>query len=412
MQEKKDRKIFRNISIIVVILIVAGGIFYGGIILGKTYYPSINLIKGLENKELGQPADVDFSIFWDAWRIIQSDYLKSDSLDKKEMVHGAIAGLLNSLGDQHSTFFTPKEAKIFQEDANGSFSGVGMEIGLRDKQLTVIAPMEDTPAWRAGMKAGDKIVEIDEKSTDGITAEAAVRQIRGEKGTTVKLKIMRDSFDKPKEFPIIRDTIVVASVKLYFTDNNIAHLKLSNFSEKAPYDFYLAALDILKNQSQGLVLDLRNNPGGYLDVSINIAGWLINKEDTVTIERVKNGDDEILKASGNEALKDLPIVVLVNGGSASASEILAGALRDNRGIQIIGEKTFGKGSVQTVKTLFDDSMIKITVAEWLTPSGLSINKNGIEPDYKVELPEDWQTDDPDPQLQKALEVLQNVILNK
>lgn len=409
MKEKGFRKISLTIGIITATLLIVGGIFYGGIVIGKKYYPSINLVKGLENKETGKPADVDFSLFWDAWRIIQSDYLKSDSLDRQEMVYGAIKGLMGSLGDQHSAFLTPEEAQIFKEDTGGSFGGVGMEIGLRNNWLTVISPLEGTPAWRAGLQAKDTIVEIDGESTQGITTDEAVKTIRGPKGTEVVLTIMRDSFDKPKDFSIIRDTIVILPTELSFLDDNIAYLKLNSFSETAPYNFHVSAVEILKKRSPGIILDLRNNPGGYLDVAINIAGWVVERGDIVTIEDFKGEGEEVLKASGNSALVDFPIVVLTNEGSASASEILAGALRDNRGVKIVGEKTFGKGSVQTAKGLFDDSLVKITIAEWLTPNRISINDNGIDPDYKVEMPEDWKKGDFDPQLDKALEVLKGEI---
>jgi carboxyl-terminal processing protease len=402
------KKIYLSIGIVVLSLAILGSVFYGGIELGKKYYPSINLIKGLENKETGKSADIDFSLFWDAWRIIQSNYLKSDDLDKKEMVYGAIRGLLNSLDDPHSVFFDPEEAKRFSEDANGSFSGVGMEISIKNQILTVISPLEDTPAWNAGIKAGDQILEIDGESTYNIQLFEAVNLIRGEKGTDVILKILRKSFDKPKDFVITRDTIFVPATKLSFLNDNIAHLKLLSFSENAPYDFYKSAIDILNKNSSGIILDLRNNPGGYLEIAIHLAGWFVERGDVVVRENIKGKDEEVIKASGNEVFVDMPIVILINEGSASASEILAGALRDNRGIQLIGEKTFGKGSVQTIKELFDDSMVKITIAEWLTPNGLSIDEDGLVPDYEISLPDDYQEEDEDIQLNKAIEILKSL----
>jgi carboxyl-terminal processing protease len=201
---------------------------------------------------------------------------------------------------------------------------------------------------------------------------------------------------------------VVNAVKLSFLENNIAHLKLLSFSEKAPSEFYQAILKVAEKQSPAMILDLRNDPGGYLDVSVDIASWFLPKDSVVVRENIKGETEDLLKAGKNQALINMPVVVLINEGSASASEILAGALRDIRGIKLVGIKSYGKGSVQEVKKLFDDSMVKLTIAEWLTPNGISINNNGLEPDYKVEMPEDL-TSDRDPQLDKALEIVKTIM---
>lgn len=391
------------------ILLIAGGIFWSGILIGKKYYPSINLVKGVKNLETGKPADVDFSLFWDAWRLIQSDYVKAGKTDNQTMVYGAINGLLGSLGDPYSVFFDPAEAKKFNEDVTGLFSGVGIELGMKKNILTVISPLEDTPAWKAGIKAGDQIVKINDKVTSNMTIDDAINLIRGEKGTNVTFSIMRASFDKPKDFIVTRDTIVVPSTKVTYLDNNIAYLKLMNFNENAAYNFYRSAVEVLMKKSPGIILDLRNNPGGYLNVSVDIAGWLMKKGEVVVREDAKDGNETLFKAGGNQALVDIPVVVLINEGSASASEILAGALRDNRQVKLIGEKSYGKGSVQEIQKLFDDSMIKLTIAEWLTPNGTSINENGLEPDYKVELTDKDYEANKDPQLDKALEVIKQQI---
>jgi carboxyl-terminal processing protease len=409
MEQDKKLKIVKKIGIIIICLALLGGTFFVGLKIGEKYYPSINLVEGLENKELGKPANVDFSLFWDAWHLIQTDYVKSAELDKQKMIYGAIQGLLGSLDDPYSVFFEPIDAEKFNEDVNGSFSGVGIEIGTRKGILTVISPMEDTPAWKAGVKAGDQIIKIDGKSTADLTTDEAVKLIRGNKGTIVILTIIHKNSDTQEEIAIVRDTIVVDAVKLSFLDNdNIAHLKLLNFNENAPYEFYQAALKMQEKQPSGMILDLRNNPGGYLEVAVDIASWFVPKNAVVVRENIKGESEEVLKASANQSFINLPVVVLINEGSASASEILAGALRDLRNIKLVGIKSYGKGSVQEVKKLFDDSMVKLTIAEWLTPNGVSINNNGLEPDYKVEMPEDLNSN-ADPQLDKALEILKTMI---
>lgn len=404
------RKIGKAAIVILAGLILLTGVFIVGVNIGKKYYPSINLVRGVKNLETDKPADVDFSLFWDAWRLIQNDYVKSDELNKQEMVYGAVRGLLDSLGDPYSIFFDPKEAKKFSENVTGNFSGIGIEIGVKKGILTIISPIEGTPAWEAHLKPGDQIVAIDGKESLSMSSEEAVDLIRGPKDTEVKLTIFRSNFEKPQEFTIKRDTISVASVKTEFLQDNIAHITLSSFSDNTNYEFYRAVLEALVKKSPAVILDLRNNPGGYLEVSVDIAGWFLKRGDVVVRESVKGEDETVFQASGNQALLNTPVVILANEGSASASEILVGALRDNRQIKIIGQKTFGKGSVQEVEDMFDNSMIKLTIAEWLTPNGLSLNDNGLEPDYKVELTDEDYENDKDPQLDKALEVVQQLII--
>jgi len=403
------RKIGKTTGIILAGLILLAGVFWAGINVGKKYYPSINLVRGVKNLETDKPADVDFNLFWDTWRLIQDDYVKSGELNKQDMVYGAVRGLLNSLGDPYSTFFNPKEAKEFNENVTGNFSGIGIEIGVKKGVLTVISPIDGTPAWKAGLKPGDQIVAIDGKESSDMSSEEAVDLIRGPEGTEVKLTIFRSNFEKPQDFTIKRETISVPSVKTEFLKDNIAHVTLSSFSDNTNYEFYRAVLDAFVKKSPALILDLRNNPGGYLEVSVDIAGWFLKQGDVVVRESIKGENETVLKASGNQALLNMPVVILANEGSASASEILAGALRDNRQIKIVGQKTFGKGSVQEVEDMPDNSLIKLTIAEWLTPSGLSLNGNGLEPDYKVELTDKDYENDKDPQLDKALEVAQQLI---
>jgi len=351
------------------------------------------------------PETVNFSLFWEAWNKVRDTYVNPADFDTQKLIYGAISGMVKSLDDPYTVFFTPNQNKEFLEDVGGRFEGVGMEIDIKDNQLQVVAPLEGTPAKRAGIRAGDKILEIGDRSTADITVEEAVSLIRGKKGTEVALQISRKGWDAPKEFKIERDVIIVPSLKLEFKDD-IAYLKLYQFSENANSDFAKAAAQILNSSANKIVLDLRNNPGGYLEVAQNIAGWFLEKGQAVVTEDFRDEENKLVyRASGNSSLLDYPLAVLINQGSASASEILAAALRDNRGTKLVGETSFGKGSVQELVTLTDGSSLKITVADWLTPKGEHIKKVGLKPDFEVKLTEEDVTEGKDPQLEKAIEIL-------
>lgn len=351
------------------------------------------------------PEAVNFSLFWEAWNKVQENYVNPADFDIQKMIHGAISGMVKSLDDPYTVFFTPQENKNFLDDVGGHFEGVGMEIDIKDNQLQVVAPLEGTPAERAGIIAGDKIIKIDDKLTSDITVEEAVSLIRGQKDSEVTLLISRKGWDAPKEFKLKRDVIVVPSLKLEFKDD-VAYLKLYQFSENANSDFAKAAVQILNSPAKKIVLDLRNDPGGYLEIAQNIAGWFLEKNQVVVTEDFRNEKDQIVyKTSGNSQLLSYPIVVLINQGSASAAEILAAALRDNRGVKLVGETSFGKGSVQELINLTDGSSLKVTVADWLTPKGEHIKKVGLKPDFEVKLTEEDVAAGRDPQFDKAIEVL-------
>ena len=292
----------------------------------------------------------------------------------------------------------------------GSFGGIGIEIAIKKDQLTVVAPLKGTPGERAGIKSGDLIVAIDGKNTTDMSTEEAVTLIRGKKGTEVTLTIFHDGWNKPKDIKIVRDTIKVDSVTWELKDEKIAYIKINQFDQNLSADFKRIAFEILKTPVNKIVLDLRNNPGGYLEVSQDIAGWFLESGQIVTIEDFGKGKvQQLYKANGNSSFKNYPIVILINGGSASASEILAGALRDNRSVQLIGEKSFGKGSVQEMVTLQDGiSFLKVTIAKWLTPKGNSISEVGLAPDVKVEISDTDFTNKKDPQLDKALEIIRDL----
>jgi len=387
------RKIFT--PILLVFLILAG--FGLGIYFGKSQC------------KICPPEEIDFSLFWEAWQKLQGKYVDEEKFDIQKMIYGAISGMVKSLEDPYTVFLNPEDTKRFIEDVKGTFEGVGMEIGIRKGQLQVIAPLEGTPAQRAGLRAGDKILKIDDKPTMDMTIDEAVNLIRGQKGTEVTLTIFREDWEKTKEIKIIRNVIKVPSLKWEMKNENIAYLKLYHFSEKASFDFTQAAIEILESPAQKIILDLRNNPGGYLEVARDVAGWFLEKGQVVAIEDFGGEKEQkIYKAQGPAQLVVYPTVVLINKGSASSSEILAGALRDNRGILIIGEASFGKGSVQELERLREGSSLKITVAKWLTPKGELITDVGLKPDIEIEMTEEDYEEERDPQLDKAIEIIKEL----
>lgn len=400
-----------GISAITAIAVI-GGIFYFGYYFGfksGTEKPQTVIIRGISNLEEGQPKDVDFSLFWDSWKILKDKFVDAGKVNNQALVYGAISGMLNSLKDPHTVFMPPIDAKKFNEDISGEFSGIGAEIGIRNDQLVVISPLKETPAEKAGLKAGDKILKIDDKDTYGLAVDEAVKLIRGPKQTKVVLTISRDGWEKAQEIIIIRDTIQVPTLDFEMKENGIAYFHLYNFYENAPLLFYKSVVKAAVNNPKGIILDLRNNPGGYLEIAVNLAGWFLNSGNLVVSEEYRSGNKDEFKANGNGFFKDMPMVVLINEGSASASEILAGALRDNRNIKLIGKKSFGKGTVQELQQLKDGSSIKITIAHWLTPNGQLIDKNGIKPDYEVSISEEDAKNSKDPQLEKAIEILKSQI---
>ena len=361
------------------------------------------------------PEEVDFSLFWSAWDTLQKKFVSPEKFDKAKMIHGAISGMVKSLEDPYTVFFTPGETDKFLEDVTGRFEGVGMEVGIRKGQLQVISPLEGTPAQKAGLRPGDKIIKIDDIFTIDLTIDEAVDRIRGPKGTEVTLTVFRDEWEMTKEIKVQRAIIEVPSLKWEMLastgeaggkENDIAYLQLYQFSEKAGMDFSKAAMEILNSPAKKIILDLRNNPGGYLEVAQDIAGWFLERGQVVVIEDFgSRGEKKEYKSQGNSRLASYPLVILINGGSASGSEILAGALRDNRGIKMIGEDSFGKGSVQELEKLKDGSSLKITVAKWLTPKGQIITDVGLKPDIKVEMTEEDYKETRDPQLEKAIEAI-------
>ncbi len=398
-----NKKIILKITIVAVVILVLAETFELGFRTGqKTPAPS-------ELTDPSTSSTINLNTFWQTWDTINKKYLRAGEINNQKKVYGAIGGLVHSLGDPYSEFFEPTDSQKFEEDIQGNFGGIGAEIGIKNDQIIIVSPLEGTPASRAGLKPQDAILKINSTSTLGLTVEEAVKFIRGKTGTKVFLTILRSDWDKPQDIPLIRETITVPTLDYKMKDDDIAYISLHSFNANAVNLFYEAMVKALSHGSQGMILDLRNNPGGYLQVSIDLAGWFLNRGDLVVSEASRNNKSKEFYARGNSALKDFPVVILTNNGSASASEILAGTLRDNRNIKIVGEKTFGKGTVQELETMEDGSSLKLTVAHWILPKGETIDGKGLLPDFEVKLTDEDTKNKKDPQLDKAIEVLKKEI---
>lgn len=372
---------------------------------------SISFTLGYYSKSqyvLSDSSEANFELIAEAYQLIVNKFVSAKDIDEDVLIHGAISGMVDALGDPYSSFFNVEETKTFLDDTEGKFEGIGMEVGIRDGDFTVISPLKGTPAYSAGILSGDTILKIDDVDTRDISLEDGVALIRGEKGTDVVLTVLRDGWSEPKEFKITRDVISVASVEWELLDGNIAHINLYHFYKNADYDFGNIALEIINSPAEAIILDMRGNSGGYLNVSREIAGWFLEKGDVFVIEDSPNGQRSE-KIRGTGRLSQYPLVVLMDTGSASASEIVAGALRDNRGVQLIGQTSFGKGSIQTLEYLSDGSSIKITIAHWLTPNGDLVSEKGLTPDIEVKFDLEEYDKGNDVQLNKALEVIQGMI---
>lgn len=358
----------------------------------------------------GLARDVDFQEFWDVWRDLKSDFVHQPVSDMT-LFYGAMKGMAESLDDPYTAYFEPTDAEEFMNSLKGEFSGIGAEIGVKSNQLQIISPLPDSPAEKAGVRARDLILKIDGEDSIDMPVNEAVMKIRGPKGTDVTLTLGRlgkdengqDTLDT-LDVTIHRDTIQVKSVKLEKRDNGIYVMAIRAFNDDVADEFAKAVDQVIAGGAKGLVIDVRNNPGGYLDKAVTVTGeWV--KDEIVVQQREQGRIKEQYRGSGRGLLRDIPTVVLVNEGSASAAEILAGALQDYKLASVVGKQTFGKGSVQDLRNYDDGGALKVTIAEWLTPNGRSIDKEGIMPDIDVDLtPEDFNADK-DPQLEKALELL-------
>lgn len=323
-------------------------------------------------------------------------------IDGEKMSQGAVRGLVASLGDPYTTFLDKTQSKALSDSLKGELSGIGIEIGLKNNRLTVISPLDGSPAAKAGLRSGDVIGLIGTEDTSEMTLDTAVDKIRGEKGTEVKLTILRGS-DKPLELTIVRDTITVSSVKYEVKTGGIGYIRLRQFGDDTDTAIRAATADLAKQGVTKIVLDLRDNPGGYLNSAVTVSSEFLDSG-TVVEERSRHSESKTLVANPGGALTKVKLIILVNGGSASAAEIAAGALKDNGRATLVGEKTYGKGSVQEIKNLSDGNQLKVTVAHWYTPKGVNISKEGIAPDVEVKNSSEDYNAGRDPQLDKALEL--------
>lgn len=370
--------------------------FGGGVLVGRTWNQK-HSAKALSNEVAQSDVTqvfnidrstirtnaVDFNQFWQIWDEIKQKYVKQQTVNDSDLFYGAIQGMVAGLGDPYSIYFPPQPAKEFAKSLEGELNGIGAEIGVKNNQIVIIAPLPDTPAAKAGLRPGDKILAIDKKITLGMDVNTAVTKIRGQAGTTTTLTIGREGVAKPTDITIMRAKINVPSVVFSMKPGNIAYFRIMQFNDETDSLFSRYIDEALAKNAKGVILDLRNNPGGYLDSAVYMASeWAANGSKIVS-ERFSDGHENIHQSGGTHRLQKMKTMVLVNGGSASASEIVAGALQDYGLATIIGEKTFGKGSVQNLEPLPDGSALKLTVAEWYTPNGNNINQKGVAPDVAV-----------------------------
>lgn len=401
-------------------LLIVGGAFMVGFGAGAVMAPlspalsSVNLepapllpvptatpTVSLEPSETEEQA---FDLFWEVWHILQEEYY-GELPDETEMTYGAIQGVLDTLDDENTVFFDPDMANIMREDMSGSFEGIGAFVRMRkDGRLMIVAPIEGQPAEAAGIRRGDIVLEADGVSLEGMNIHEAILYIRGPKGTVVHLKVLREGVAEPFIVEVERARIEMPTVEARMLDGGIAYVKLYEFNSQATARLKAALKDVLAEDPQGLIFDLRNNPGGLLQEAVNVASQFI-PEGTILVERFSDGTERVYEAKEGGLALELPLVVLVNAGSASASEIVAGAVQDSGRGTLVGEATFGKGSVQLLHNLRNGSELRVTVARWYTPNDRLIHGQGLEPDIVVETtPEDVDAG-LDPQLDRAVECL-------
>ena len=403
---KKHRAI---ISVAVLIAIASYSLGFSN---GKGYISSSN-VRGVDNHSLNQPSNVDFAPFWKAWNALNDKYVPASStsvtIDDEQKVWGAIQGLASSLGDPYTVFFPPVESKLFESDIRGNFEGVGMEVISQDGAITVIAPLKNSPAERAGILAGDRVVKIDDVATLNLSTEDAVNLIRGEKGTQVTLTIFRNGDREPFEIDVTRDVIDIPTISTNLLPNGVFVIELYSFSAQSPNLFRNALREFVLSGSNELVLDLRGNPGGYLEAAIDMASWFLPSSKVIVREDFGfEQEEKVYRSKGYDIFSEnLEFVILIDRGSASASEILAGALAEHNRAILVGDKTFGKGSVQELISITPETSLKVTVARWLTPNGLSISEEGIIPDHSVPYTVEDREAGRDPQLDKAIELLKS-----
>jgi carboxyl-terminal processing protease len=356
--------------------------------------------------ETNNQPNIDFSLFWSVWDELEKKYIDKKKVEPKTMVYGAIKGMVASLNDPYTFFLTPDENQKSKNDLQGKFEGIGAQLGLKDNRIVVIAPLKNSPAEKAGLLAGDFINKVNGESTVSMSLNEAVSKIRGEKGTKVRLVIERNQ--KEKEIEIVRDQIDVPSVELNFEKENIAYIKVNQFGDNTYEEWDKTVSEIVSKKAKGLILDLRDNPGGYLEGSVYVASEFLSKGTLIVRQESTTYFNKDYRSTREGRLQNIPLVIIINKGSASASEILAGALRDHGRGKLIGEKSFGKGSVQEALDLKEGAGLHLTVAKWILPNGDWINGKGLQPEIQISNQTkegNTLTKEEDNQLEKAIELL-------
>lgn len=351
--------------------------------------------------------EVDPSILWSVWRLLLTHYIHPEDLKVESMLYGAVSGMVQSIDDPYSMFMTPSENKEFHDSLNGTLQGIGAELTVRDGFIVIVAPIKGSPASRAGLLPEDMILAVDGEEIKGQTLQQVVRKIRGTKGTEVKLTIQREGKWIPQEISILRDEINIPSVEHELKETNsgsIGYIAINQFAEHTNKEVELALKNLKEEEPKGIILDVRFNGGGYLDRAVNLASMFLRQGKVVSVAR-REGEPEAHYVSGRPIDTDTPLVILINQGSASASEILAGALQDHKRATVIGETSFGKGTVQEIFEMPGGSSLRVTVAKWLTPNGKDLSKEGVEPDIEVTRTVEDIEAERDPQIDAAMELL-------
>ena len=406
MTKELKKRILGIIAIVLLGCVILGSGVWIGWTAGRKYPENIVVSSAANISSGSSTTDANFNTFWQAWQDINNESLWIPSATPQDRMYGAINGMVASLGDPYTEFFTPADSDQFQQDITGNFGGIGAELGENSStQIVIVKAISSTPAFAAGLKPEDIITSINGSSTENMNVDDAVNFIRGTVGTNVTLGILRQGWSAPKNFTITRANIQVPTVN-FSMKGDIAYIQLNEFTQDADGLFYKALQSSVNNNAKGIVLDLRGDPGGYLQVAVDIAGYFLKPGSPVVKEVGRTVPEQDYTASGSGALDTLPMAILIDGGSASAAEILSGALNNDRAIPLVGAKSFGKGTVQQLETLPDGSSLKITVAHWVLPSGRILDYDGLLPNYPVALTDAQMAAGQDPQLNQALQVVQ------
>jgi carboxyl-terminal processing protease len=432
----------------VAIIVIGAALFLSGLSIGERRIPEVNKVVGVVHTELatstqsGTSSEIetcidakgaevpcilkrdgvsskgedaaDFEQFWKAWNIINEKYVptKHKAVSNQEKVWGAIGGLASSLGDPYTYFMPPQEKSLFEQDVKGTFGGVGMQIGVKDGVLTVIAPLKGSPAARAGILKGDKIYRIDSATTTNMDVDKALYLIRGEVGKAVHLTLIREGAKAPIEVSVVREVIAVPTIDTE-KKGDVFIIRLYGFPATGADLFRAALREFVQSGSNKLVLDLRGNPGGYLEVAVDMASWFLPEGSVVVSEEEKSGVGQVYRSRGYNVFGEkFHLVILIDGGSASAAEILSGALSQHGVATLVGTKSFGKGSVQELIPITEDTSLKVTIARWITPNGTNLSAGGLDPDVKVDYTKEDADAGRDPQLAKAIELLDSGVFPK